>query len=59
MLFDVTETRTFCAIHLALPAVMDVLALAVRLTVAFGEYVALIAATRRNSKYKNMTTESC
>ena len=59
MLSDVTETRTFCAIHLALPAVMDVLALAVRLTVAFGEYAALIAAARRNSKYKNMTTESC
>ena len=44
MLFDVTETCTFSAIHLELPAVRDVLALAVRLTVR--EYAALMATAR-------------
>ena len=37
MLFDVTETCTFSAIHLGVPAVPDVLALVVELAVEFGE----------------------
>lgn len=45
MLFDLTETS---AIHLEVPVVTDVLALAVDLEVEAGKYAALMAAARRS-----------
>ena len=57
MLVEVTETCTFSAIHLEVPVVTDVLALAVELAVEFGKEAALIAAARRRTVEENMTGE--